>query len=218
MIKSRSGNSISDSGAVWDFSRVCVECDFDTLNSLATTGHKVWPAARKLASFLEKKGSEYGCMNKINTDNTSIFRRVRILELGSGTGWLGLTIADNIQNLEEIRLTEQEAGMGFLQRNIEYHLVNRRIKNSDRVTTSTFEWSKGAEALVDEAWSWDLIIGSDLVYNEEGCNDLPLIWKEFLTAASKNSDQSVFPNDLPLILYCHTKRRYEDLDFSSREV
>lgn len=46
---------------------------------------------------------------------------------------------------------------------------------------------------------WDFIVGSDLVYNEEGCKLLPRVF------AQLSGPETV-------ILYAHTKRRFEMLD------
>ena len=46
---------------------------------------------------------------------------------------------------------------------------------------------------------WDLVIGSDLVYNEAGTQWLPLVFSTLLRQA-------------PCALYCHTKHRYDLLD------
>lgn len=47
---------------------------------------------------------------------------------------------------------------------------------------------------------WDFIVGSDLVYNEEGCRLLPRV---FAQLASSDT----------VVLYAHTKRRFEMLDY-----
>ena len=46
---------------------------------------------------------------------------------------------------------------------------------------------------------WDLIVGSDLIYSDEGCRLLPLVFSQL--AGSETT-----------ILYCHTKRRFEHMD------
>lgn len=46
---------------------------------------------------------------------------------------------------------------------------------------------------------WDFIVGSDLVYNEDGCQLLPRVFAQLSTPET-------------VILYAHTKRRFEMLD------
>lgn len=47
---------------------------------------------------------------------------------------------------------------------------------------------------------WDFILGSDLVYNEDGTCLLPAVISRL---ASDNT----------CVLYCHTKRRFENMDY-----
>lgn len=53
-------------------------------------------------------------------------------------------------------------------------------------------WSAGCQ-------KWDFIVGSDLVYNEEGCRLLPRVLAQLAQPGT-------------VILYAHTKRRFEMLD------
>ncbi|GFR44306.1 hypothetical protein Agub_g5518, partial [Astrephomene gubernaculifera] len=71
--------------------------------ALTTTGGRVWDAARRLASFLEEM-----------SDELQLHRPgLRVLELGSGLGWLGMTLARNLPHAGKVVLTEQEAGGGL---------------------------------------------------------------------------------------------------------
>eukprot|EP00959_Pyramimonas_sp_CCMP1952_P111705 2336495-Pyramimonas_sp.AAC.1 len=54
--------------------------------------------------------------------------------------------------------------------------------------------------MVPKDSKWDIIIGSDLVYNEVGVKLLPQVLRNHMHAQSK-------------VLYAHTKRRFEHYDF-----
>lgn len=47
--------------------------------------------------------------------------------------------------------------------------------------------------------AWDFIVGSDLIYNDEGVRQLPRVWAALATTPTQ-------------IYYAHTKRRFEGLD------
>ncbi|KAG2483014.1 hypothetical protein HYH03_018094 [Edaphochlamys debaryana] len=78
--------------------------------ALTTTGGRVWDAARRLCAYLEAMEAPLG------------LRRpgLRVLELGAGLGWLGMSLARNLAAAGEVVLTEQEAGGGvaWLRHNI----------------------------------------------------------------------------------------------------
>ncbi|PNW73462.1 hypothetical protein CHLRE_14g632839v5 [Chlamydomonas reinhardtii] len=75
--------------------------------SLTTTGGRIWDAARRLASYLEAMSGPLGLQRP----------GLRVLELGAGLGWLGMTLARNIRvdpgQGGMVVLTEQEAGGGL---------------------------------------------------------------------------------------------------------
>ena len=186
-----------------------------------------------MAGFLEADGERFGLLRP----------GLRILELGAGCGWLGLTVARNVHSLEELCMTEQVEGegLGWLKHNVEKARADG-IPLGQRVTTAACDWTwypkftpdkKQKEDEVEEATlkiqgeiqaidrkiaagvnpdveedakplasssdepeamvkasgmkhiaetKWDLIIGSDLVYNSAGVNMLPAV----LRALTKN--------------------------------
>ena len=80
---------------------------------LATTGGHTWKAAYRLAEFLAAAGAGLGLQRPGAT----------LLELGSGTGWLGCTLARNMPTAALCCLTEQQEGLLHLQRNVERNLA-----------------------------------------------------------------------------------------------
>ena len=76
---------------------------------MATTGGHVWPAARRLLEYIEA------------TKPPEIVNEgARILELGSGTGWMGMTLAANLPDATQLCVTEMEAGgaLTWLRKNV----------------------------------------------------------------------------------------------------
>ncbi|KAF6263177.1 putative methyltransferase-domain-containing protein [Scenedesmus sp. NREL 46B-D3] len=120
-----------------------------TTKHLTTTGGTVWNAARRCASFLESEAK------KIGLDRPG----VRVLELGAGCGLLGMLVARNTPAAAEVCLTEQAFGgaLEHLRHNVQ---ANMHLPNMATVTTCAH---------------WDVIIGSDLVYNSAGVMGFPRV-------------------------------------------
>lgn len=57
--------------------------------TFATTGGVVWQAAHRLVDYLEATADETGLSRP----------GVNVLELGSGTGWTGMVLAQNLPNV-----------------------------------------------------------------------------------------------------------------------
>ena len=107
----------------------------------------IWEAARKLEDYLVK---EYAASGNGLTG-------LRILEFGSGTGFLSLRLA----TLGAIvTATDREGAMQCLVRNIS--------SNMDRSTTGLDVDVQQIDWEFDRIeGEWDLVIGSDVVYHEE---------------------------------------------------
>lgn len=166
---------------------------------ISTTGGFTWPAARRLAAFLEQT----------RLLEPSSGSQIRVLELGSGTGWLGITLALNAPNALLV-LTEQEEGGGIdhLRHNVNLNTA----KVGDRVTVLPCDWRDYSRTidppvgrLAPDGQPWDYIIGSDLIYVESGAIDFPRV-----LAATATQGHTT-------ILYCHTKHRFDYLDLRLQE-
>jgi predicted nicotinamide N-methyase len=98
---------------------------------LSTTGGYTWKAAFRLADYFAATAADVGLNGKVN-----------ILELGSGTGYLGITVARNLPNASIVCLTEQEDGgaCDWLRHNVELN------KNGglplEAVTVQPCDWLK----------------------------------------------------------------------------
>lgn len=163
--------------------------------ALDTTGGRVWRAARELCAFLEQRSRELG-LPSAGAPELAGGRRLRVLEIGAGCGWLGICLARNAPGTEVV-MTEQPAGLEHLQRNIE---LNREagVLALRHVSAATLDWSDCAnEPLLAE--EWDLVIGSDLLYAEQAVVDLPALFARLARPSTR-------------VLYAHTLHRYDHLD------
>lgn len=172
-----------------------------SLGLIGTTGGSTWPAARVLASFLSRLGTNG--VSQPGEESILTLNASRILELGSGTGWLGLAICTNTSP-SYLLLTEQSQGgaLEHLKQNIEQNRISHGIDAQGVVMDCcTLDFGDHDEDHPVMKANWDFVIGSDLVYLPELARSLPETWASLLRGPSK-----------PLILYCHTLRRYDDLD------
>ena len=160
-----------------------------------------------------------------------------ILELGAGCGWLGMTLAQNLTSAS-VCVTEMEHGgaLEHLEHNVR---LNRTRHPMENLRVAACDWSlwldstsgcksDGQEFVaapnVDKQTSksylssqkWDLIVGSDLVYNEIGIKMLPKVWGNTFRTDRHGSVGS-YPDHAQVVAalcgeetdfyYCHTKRR-----------
>ena len=165
--------------------------------ALTTTGGVKWDASVYLCDYLEDQCTELG-LDQAN---------VRILELGSGCGWLGMILARNLPEAKSILVTEQAAGGGldWLKHNLS---LNESFSNL-RAIECDWRWfaGEGWQNKFDAATTLklspstqvDFLLGADLIYSEEGVSLLPLVFRQLAGKSTK-------------IVYAHTKRRYEVFD------
>lgn len=171
--------------------------DFDVESApLTTTGGRVWDAAYGLFDFLEILNAEGRQWCDVGP---GFLNNSRILELGAGCGWLGCNLARNLPSTSFI-LTEQEVGgaLDWLKHNI-------TRGDFPNVTARPLDWSLPDH---DVQGPWDLIIGSDLVYNEIGARLLPKVMHAQATS-STDTNASIIPKG---IFYAHTFHRFDQFD------
>lgn len=183
---------------------IIIEDDYMTMVKTQTTGGHIWEATRVLFDYI---------VDSNNEAQTLLPRGGTVLELGSGTGWLGMAIASRFgQQLRRVMLTEMLDGNAFewLKHNVESNRTRGLPLSAVELIPCDWGWFENAtESAVSHVGTasitgehWDLVIGSDLVYNEAGVRMLPRVLRSL---ACKNSR----------ILYAHTLFRFEqiDLDF-----
>ena len=146
---------------------------------LESTGGKVWRASIDFFAFLKDRV-------ELKQENC------RIIELGSGCGWLGLRLCKEYLNIK-LTMTEQGnfGALDWLQHNVN---LNRSIS----VAVAELDWANVSNDISDQ--QWDLIIGSELIYSYEGARLLPRVISQLL-----NGPDSV-------CYYCHSLYRFEAID------
>jgi len=210
--------------------------------ALTTTGGHVWNAAYRLFHYFEYSWTDIVSHFPLVDDTPSEkhivipnpirrSRPLKVLELGSGCGWLGMALARNLtQDISRLCMTEQVMGgaLEWLDHNIKLNrdggiplsnvdtcacdwndyiglLQNRKDLVFSEVNRNDPCLNSSSGNDIDTSLSsveWDLIIGSDLVYNTAGTMMLPRVMRALCTPKT-------------LIYYAHTKRRIEpyDMDF-----
>ena len=160
-----------------------------------TTGGVLWAAGFRLAEFFETTDL-LAALRPLPASDAAP-RRPRVLELGSGCGWLGIAAALNNPGIDVV-LTDQETEgqLELTQRNID----GCGVDVQGRCTALPLDWVLGNPAVEDVAY--ELVFGSDLVYNEAGVELLPDLLVRLLAAPGAR------------FVYAHTRYRYEDSDMT----
>ena len=119
--------------------------------------------------------------------------RFTILELGSGCGWLGMSLAEYFGDRCTVVMTEQENGGGldWLRHNLS---LNAKLTNC---RAEALDWCVIPPEFLST--KWDFIIGSELVYSPITCRLLPQV----ISALSTNDT---------IAYYAHNLNRFEMLD------
>jgi len=224
----------------------------------------VWESSKTFLYWLEKNPDD---VLKLKSSSS-----LTILEMGSGTGWLGINLARNLQQYRiddntdnnnnktlnngttyQVVLSDTPKTGAFqwteanLQKAIQenYVVANNdgpNSNNSNNIKVIPFDWSNNEHRQrVSTMNDWDLIIGTDLIYSEDGCIHLVKAMLSLLstaksannsTSSSRSSSSSSSSSSSVLrvsdddeekkyetretkrtrLIYGHTKGRMEDLD------
>jgi len=95
-----------------------------------------------------------------------------ILELGAGTGWLGITIArnDRYDTIRHVVLTDnsQTGAVQWTQSNVNAALSQGLFLRQDKVMVNAMDWNDQEQVKqVASKYPFDLVLGSDLIYSED---------------------------------------------------
>ena len=174
--------------------------DVDVQGDYSHTG--VWHSAKGFLDYLLQRGDVRG----------------NIMELGAGTGWLGISLAHSLATAADQK--EEDSGTAvskssssssnnivltdrqgtWLQTNLEA-AQSQEIPGCNFVSCVGMDWKrKPSVRKVANMMPWDWIIGSDLVYTEEGVEYLAGALQILATAGKAR------------ILYAHTLGRMAELD------
>ena len=147
---------------------------------LESTGGKVWNASYDFFKFLQ---------TRLNVDSAA---KCRILELGSGCGWLGIRLAKQYPACEIVMSEQSNFGaLDWLRYNIDLN---------GEVDTKAIELDWVNVPMEVAAVSWDYVIGSELVYSYEGARLLPRVLKALLVKPTS------------ICFYAHSLNRFESID------
>jgi hypothetical protein len=140
-----------------------------------------------------------------------------ILELGAGTGWLGLQLAHHLgpKRCQRMLLTDRQGA--WLQENIRE--AKRQGLCCDNVHAQTMDWGQCKDVEhVAASGPWNYVLGSDLVYSEEGVHYLArtmAILAGCHQCSYENENDASLTTTVaspPRILYAHTQGRMPELD------
>lgn len=147
---------------------------------LESTGGKVWEASMRFFSFLIEKS--------IFTDEMN----AKVLELGSGCGWLGMRLAKAIPGTS-VTMSEQSCfgALDWLQHNID---LNPGLS----VCGVELDWARIPIEICDT--KWDFVIGAELVYSYEGARLLASVLRQILQRSGA------------ICYYAHSLNRFESVD------
>ncbi|KAK9478823.1 putative methyltransferase-domain-containing protein [Lipomyces japonicus] len=163
-------------------------------------GGKVWPAGELLSKYLvsAEKNSDYVAHDLIWKQASK--RKVKIIELGSGTGLVGLAlgraynvsgnVTDDSHGLDII-VTDQENMLNLMEDNVSLNNLNKEV------SAAVLDW--GSE-LPERFNSPDIILAADCVYFEPA---FPLLEKTLLDLTTPET----------FVLMSYKKRRRADIRF-----
>lgn len=141
----------------------------------------VWHSAKGLLDYLLRNRRDVGS----------------VLEIGAGTGWLGITVAHRLKELcREVLLTDRTDF--WLRANLEE--ARKQGIPCLQVSCQAMDWSNTPQVQSVARKKWDYVIGSDLIYSEEGLQILAQTVEVFARSRSGT------------ILYAHTLGRMPELD------
>ncbi|ESK93785.1 hypothetical protein Moror_1065 [Moniliophthora roreri MCA 2997] len=141
-------------------------------------GGVVWPAAQILSSYLFRKGPAY-------------LRGRNVLELGSGTGLVGLIAA--MLDARHVWVTDQAPLLDIMEKNVAMNSL------TSKCTVAELDWGTPVPATIPAP---DMVLAADCVYFEPA---FPLLIQTLCELGGEKTE----------ILFCYKKRRKADKRFFS---
>lgn len=165
-------------------------------------GGKVWIAGELLCEFLLEKSDSNGVLSKWQHEKDSQIPLQTVLELGSGTGLVGLCLGMMCKfrcEDSQIYITDIDQLVPLMERNIELN----KIQNN--VIAKKLWWGEPLESVFapkEGIRTVDLILAADCVYLEKA---FPLLEKTLLDLTDCEQP--------PVVLMSYKKRRKADKNF-----
>merc|ERR1719387_2036042 len=161
---------------------------------LRTTHGRVWYGAQLMIQYLEQAQGVLGLRRE----------GLRVLELGSGTGWLGLNLAARLPGAS-VTLTDLDRAVPELAAHVDRAAAALpELGLQGRVRSEAADWAElGGSALAAEPW--DLVLGTDLLYSHEA---LAALCTGFAALVSERPEGSAPPR----LLYAHVPGRKASVD------
>lgn len=168
----------------------------ESLISEGTTGYSLWEASVALLALLSSDPTRFD----------DIFRDKRVLELGSGTGLGGLSIAA-LSKPKSVLLTDiPQVHDSFTRHNL---LLNPSIPH---ITSDILHWNDLLPSNDHKNEEFETIVGCDIVYDPEICSLLISVFKNlFLTSSVLESVLLICTLRNPDTFDCFVKELKENL-------
>jgi predicted nicotinamide N-methyase len=125
----------------------------DLVQSPETIGLAIWESSYVLSRYLEKN-----CRERL--------KNKQVVELGSGTGIPGITA---VLLGAKVLLTDVEETLDLLRENVRRNIPSSALP---RVDVFCYNWGTDVSTLLPYRPPFDVIIASDVLYDEEGVNSL----------------------------------------------
>ncbi|KAI9261912.1 putative methyltransferase-domain-containing protein [Helicostylum pulchrum] len=147
-------------------------------------GGKIWECTQIILEYLAWKREQ---------SQHALFKDQTIVEIGAGTGLVGLAVAKLCPDIKQMVITDQINMMNLMQENIKLNHLDALVK------AKVLNWGEKIEQ--PELSNADVILASDCVYHEEA---FPVLVDTFL---------SLTTNEKTIIYLAYRKRRNADKRF-----
>jgi 2-polyprenyl-3-methyl-5-hydroxy-6-metoxy-1,4-benzoquinol methylase len=128
-------------------------------------GAVLWPSARALWQWLNEDKSRFEIVAKSPSDNS-----VRVLELGSGVGFLAALLSAKTK--WSVTASDYEPAYAT------YLAANCELQGAEKIPFETLDWCEAAPVHLRN--SFDIVVACDVLYDDSHLDSLPRIATELL--------------------------------------